>query len=519
MIANRRNLIKRFLLGGAGVVAFRDLLGPAVFASATPLKLAADPRRPQYHLLPPANWMNDPNGPIYWDGQYHMFYQFNPNAAVWGDMHWGHAVSPDMVRWQHLPVALSPTPDGPDADGCFSGTAVVHGGRVEVLYTGVRSVPESQATLRDGVNSLRETQCLAYSNDSDLKSWTKLPRPVIATPPEALSVTGFRDPTPWRDGDDWLLAVGSGFPNKGGAVLLYRSKDLRNWEYLHPLVSSATPAGGTANPVDSGDMWECPDFFPLGNKHVLIYSTIGKSRWMTGTFDRQALKFNPEESGLLDTGAYYAAKTQIDKAGNRVLWGWIPETRPVEAYRAAGWACLMSLPRILTLGSDGRLRMNTAPEVHQLRRAEQKLILQGTEVQKLLQIAQVKIEAACGEIAFAVRPGSQAFGLSVDADGQEATNPRSCLSLSFDPAHPDQISIDDKSLSLESGRMPAEVNLHIDSSVIELILNSRVAHTKRFYLPGTRPPRLHLNWAGSIFAMERLSVWQLTPISRNRLTT
>ena len=70
-------------------------------------RLAADPLRPQYHLLPAANWMNDPNGPIFWNGRYHMFYQYNPNGAFWGDMHWGHAISPDTVHWKHLPIALS----------------------------------------------------------------------------------------------------------------------------------------------------------------------------------------------------------------------------------------------------------------------------------------------------------------------------------------------------------------------------------------------------------------------------
>ena len=85
--------------------------------------LAADPHRPQYHFLPPSNWMNDPNGPIYWRGNYHVFYQFNPHAARWGDMHWAHAFSPDMVHWRHMPIALSPQRGGPDRDGCFSGIA------------------------------------------------------------------------------------------------------------------------------------------------------------------------------------------------------------------------------------------------------------------------------------------------------------------------------------------------------------------------------------------------------------
>ena len=94
-------------------------------AVATQAEIAADPLRPQFHLLPQRNWMNDPNGPIFWKGKYHMFFQYNPDAAVWGDMHWAHAVSPDMVHWKHLPVALAPTPGGYDADGCFSGSAAV----------------------------------------------------------------------------------------------------------------------------------------------------------------------------------------------------------------------------------------------------------------------------------------------------------------------------------------------------------------------------------------------------------
>ncbi|HET8965156.1 MAG TPA: glycoside hydrolase family 32 protein, partial [Candidatus Acidoferrum sp.] len=90
--------------------------------------------------------MNDPNGPIYWKGQYHMFFQYNPNAAVWGNMHWAHAVSPDMIHWRHMPVALAPTPGWDDADGCFTGSAVDDNGTAAILYTGVKSVAAEHAT-------------------------------------------------------------------------------------------------------------------------------------------------------------------------------------------------------------------------------------------------------------------------------------------------------------------------------------------------------------------------------------
>jgi beta-fructofuranosidase len=112
-------------------------------------KLSSDPLRPQYHLLPSHNWMNDPNGPIFFRGRYHMFYQYNPQGAVWGTMNWAHATSADMIYWKHEPVAISPTRGGPDQDGVFSGSAVIDNGKPIVIYTGVEPPPsESEATLK-----------------------------------------------------------------------------------------------------------------------------------------------------------------------------------------------------------------------------------------------------------------------------------------------------------------------------------------------------------------------------------
>jgi len=170
---------------GLSEIAARNSITLAAQANSAERLLAQDPNRPQYHFLPAANWMNDPNGPIYWKGTYHMFDQYNPDGPFWGDIHWGHAISPDMVHWKHLPVALAPTPGASDADGCFSGTAVVQDGQVALIYTGVRSVPEAQATIKHGVNSFRETQCLALSNDPILTTWSKLSTPLLSDPRQA----------------------------------------------------------------------------------------------------------------------------------------------------------------------------------------------------------------------------------------------------------------------------------------------------------------------------------------------
>jgi hypothetical protein len=235
MPTSRRNFLRVAAASGTYVsfpLHFQALLA----AEYLHAKLAADPLRPKFHLLPVKNWMNDQNGPIYWKGRYHMFFQYNPHAAVWGDMHWAHAVSDDMKHWRHLPIALAPTPGWDDSDSCFTGSAVDNHGTTTILYTGAKSVPAEHATLRDAINNFREVQCLATSTDPQLRTWMKWKQPVIE-PPDDPKLTGFRDPFLLRDGNEWLLGVASGHFKKGGCVLLYRSKDLRTWGYLHELAS------------------------------------------------------------------------------------------------------------------------------------------------------------------------------------------------------------------------------------------------------------------------------------------
>jgi beta-fructofuranosidase len=481
--------------------------------------LAADPRRPQFHLLPAANWMNDPNGPIYWNGSYHMFYQYNPEGAFWGDMHWAHAKGPDMVHWQHLPVALSPTPGGPDAGGCFSGTAVVQNGVVTLIYTGVVSAPEDQATIRDGIHSLRESQCLATTNDPGLRSWSKLPKPVIAAPPATLKVTGFRDPTPWRSGEWWYMAVGSGISQQGGDVLLYRSKDLQHWEYLHILASGRGKGIDTPNKVDSGDMWECPDLFLLDGHHVLIYSTAGKARWQSGELDPKAMVFHPKVSGVLDYGSYYAPKTQLDKSGQRILWGWIPETRPEAQYRAAGWAGLMSLPRLLHMEQNGQLSMNISTAVEALRKGEQVYVPTADEVRNRRIIDNMRLQECCGEILCSSRGLDEPFGLTLRSLAQMSSD-SGLISIRYDPIHPGHIAVDDKAIPIHlDGAEFLELHMYVDGSVIELIVNGQAAYTKRFYYLGSHAPEIALSIVGNSTNFARLNLWQLAPISPNRLTT
>ncbi len=233
-----------------------------------------DPHRPRYHFLPPANFMNDPNGLIQWQGRYHLFYQCNPEGPFPGPKHWGHAASADLVHWTDLPIALSPAPGGPDEDGCWSGYAVQHDGEVSVVYTGVRGPAQ--------------LPCVATSVDAQLVTWTKHPgNPVIAAPPPDQDILIFRDHAVWREDGTWYQLVGSGIDGAGGTALLYRSADLIEWEYLHPIHVGDK---NRTEPIWTGLCWECPSFFALGDRQVLVVSVTDRPGGLLRCLPRRRLR-------------------------------------------------------------------------------------------------------------------------------------------------------------------------------------------------------------------------------------
>lgn len=500
---NRREFLATFAVAAASCIWTRRLLSQTGDGTNLEANLAADPERPQFHLLPARNWMNDPNGPIYFNGMYHMFFQYNPVAPVWGNMSWNHAISPDMLHWKHLPLAFTPTPDSPDSFGCFSGSAIAVGQRVFAIYTGTRHSSADKATIRDGTNNIQESQCLAWSDDPQLVHWTKDPaNPVIAAPPAALDITGFRDPSAWKHGDWYYLTVGSGVAKVGGCVLLYRSKDLKNWEYLHELIGGEWNGAATPNPCDDGQMWECPEFFALDGRHVLIYSTLGKVFWESGVLDQATMKFTSQKKGLLDLDAFYAPKTQVDEPGQRVLWGWIPERRSDAAMRRAGWSGMMSLPRKLSLDRDGTLRMQILPQTATLRAG---LVPAARSRAGALRI----LSGACGEVQCEV-PGRRDFTFTLTTDTEEL------LRVSY-LASTHTFSADGKEIALKAEDEPT-LDAFVDGSVIELIIGQRIGYTKRFYFSDKTAPNVRALLVDSDGA-GMLDAWQIRPISTNRLTT
>ena len=506
---NRPRTRREFLAATAAMAAVtmaptglraQDAAGDALEA-----KLADDPMRPQFHLLPAKNWMNDPNGPIYFDGKYHMFFQYNPHAAVWGDMSWNHAVSTDMLHWSHLPLAFTPAPGGPDAAGCFSGSAIAVGKRVYVVYTGVVESSKDVATVRDGTDHLQESQCLAYSDDPQLVKWTRLPKPVVPLPPPGMKITGFRDPSAWKQGDTYYMTVGSGVAKVGGCVLLYRSADLRNWEYLHPLTSGAWNGIPTANPCGDGEMWECPEFFQLDGQHLLIYSTLGKVFWQSGVLDQATMTFHASKTGLLDLDAFYAPKTQVDAQGRRILWGWIPERRTEAAMREAGWSGMMALPRVMRLDPDGTLRIQILRQTTALRAGS---VPQQPSSAGVLRV----LRGASGELTCTGTRG-KSFELTLSDDRSDPGAAR-LLHVSYS-AEKHSFAADGKEIALQPDDMPT-LHAFVDGSVIELIVSERIGYTKRFYYSQATAPDVSALATGAGVTM---NAWKVSPISHNRLTT
>jgi beta-fructofuranosidase len=315
-----------------------------------------------------------------------------------------------------------------------------------------------------------------------------------------MHVTGFRDPSPWRQGREWYCVVASGQPQVGGNVLLYKSADLRNWQYLHPLAEGKWSGKPGTNPVDTGEMWECPDFFPLDGKHVLIHSTEGRTMWQSGTLDSAAMLFHAEHEGILDHGSYYAPKTQLDAQGKRILWGWINESRPDAEFSRAGWSGMMSLPRRLSL-QDGQLIMEPAAPVASLR----------AEARTGAAVAQ--LPSAAQELRLALEPATGAPPLQ-----QRFTDPQgTALLLRADPQQaPGTVRISNKDVEKAKqitgiAEGPLDLHLFLDHSVAEIFFNHRDAMTQRYYARSKDEAAVTITLGGN-WRIAQQQAWSLRSI-------
>lgn len=318
--------------------------------------------RQRYHFMPQCGWLNDPNGLIYFKGKYHFFYQYNPYSGFWDRMFWGHAVSEDLLHWDYLPVALAPSEEYDDhpKGGCFSGSAIVIGDKLWVMYTG---------TCNNG-NGFEQSQCVAWSEDG--VQFHKYEGNPVLTAPEGVRPDCFRDPKVWEHDGLYYMVCGASRDGKAQA-LVYRSADFLHWEFFNVLAESRG---------EWGYMWECPDFFPLGDKYVLMFSPMGggerTSVYLVGDFDYETGKFQWSTSGENDWGFdYYAPQSFLAPDGRRIMvawansWDWMPTWKDWGPTYREGWNGFFDLPREVRLLPDNSLQFLPVKELRALRRDPQ----------------------------------------------------------------------------------------------------------------------------------------------------
>lgn len=295
-------------------------------------------QRPVVHFTARQGWTNDPHGIINFGGRYHMFFQYNPSGTVWDKAcHWGHAVSSDLITWDELPVALYPE----DEVGCWSGSAVVTGDEVTILYTTIR---------HDDLG--RGAVALARSS-GDLIEWTRVAGPdVIDGPPENLDIVAFRDPYVWKSGTGWRAILGAGLVGHGGTALQYSSPDLKAWSF-DGLV--AKRANSDHEPVWTGKVWECPQLIQVGDRWLLTVSVwdddvLHYVAYALGDYDGS--EFHPQRWGRFSHGPIaYASSIFRDSEGQPTAMSWLREQNN-RTPDGSPWASAMSLPFELSVEGD-----------------------------------------------------------------------------------------------------------------------------------------------------------------------
>ncbi|GBQ63305.1 beta-fructosidase [Ameyamaea chiangmaiensis NBRC 103196] len=413
----------------------------------------ADPNWPIFHARPRAHWINDPCGPIVVDGRCHLFFQYNPFGAAWGNMHWGHLSSHDLVHWRQEPIALVQRPDGPDRDGVFTGCVVMDGPTPTALYTGIRP----------------EVQCIATASP-DLRAWTQETAPILLDHPPGMTLTGFRDPQVFADSNGgWEMVLGAGLEHGLGAVLLYRSMTLRDWTFEGVLYQ-------TPHAVETDATCECPDLFQLGGRDVLLYSRARACVALLG--ERHDARFTVARVMRLSHGVGYAVKTMLDDQGRRVAWEWLTETRPETAYVAAGWAGVMSLPRVLTLTADGSVHVAPHPAID---------ALEGDTVERAGDVFSLPVGASA----------TRAFRLRLHADlaqpgSVRLESDRLLFALTLAPsAEGCTLTCGDTRVTLDTQTALA-LDVLVDGSVVEVFTDGGLCVAERFYADTTTACRVSL---------------------------
>lgn len=441
--------------------------------------------RNHYHLMAPIGWINDPNGFIYFQGEYHVFYQHYPYDSKWGPMYWGHSKSKDLIHWEELPIALAPDQEY-DKDGCFSGSAIEKDGRLYLFYTG--------HVVKDG--KTYQTQCVAVSEDG-IHFVKSDKNPIIdkRNLGDKGDIHDFRDPKVIKKDDFYYMVVATKTDTNEGRILMYRSENLFDWDFYSILLQ------GTK---EQGIMWECPDLFHLDGKDVLIISPIqikkdglqyhnisstmaciGEIDWERGTLDVQ--KFHEIDFGF----DFYAPQTTLDDKNRRVMIAWMQmwdRDMPTN-YLGHNWAGSMTLPRELHI-RNGELVQNPLSDYYnQLERLYEfenivvdnclpvnfhKMVKDNTYIKLVIDLS----ETTVFDISFA-KSKNESLLLRYNTHTSEFTFSRENVGYYIKGAEKNPINKRSVKVPLIDNQLILEI--FRDTSSIELFINDLKIMTSTFY--------------------------------------
>jgi len=469
-------------------------------------RLLTDRQRPTYHFVTPegACMPFDPNGALFWKGKYHLCYLFQDERGHC----WGHASSADLVHWRFHPAALAPNPGDPDR-GIFSGNAFVSkAGEAVLLYHGVGA-----------------GNCIATSSEDELDNWTKLPsNPLVPIPKEGdLGFGKYQswDPHGWLEGDTYYAVFG------GNPATLFKSGDLVHWEFLSRFLSGDMPD------VDKDEDISCPDFFKLGDKHMLLCISHKRGcRYYQGRFENE--QFHPEFHARMNWpgGTCFAPESLLDGKGRRIMWAWALDRRTGEQIRESGWSGTMTLPRVLSLGKDGTLRIAPPDELQSLRLTPRQLGNLAVPADSEVPVDSVRGD--CLELAVELTPGAaRQCGLKVRCSpgGEEQTViaydvAKQCLRLdvaksTLDPGIVHHtfcmyggdnplVTAQEAPFSLRPDE-PLKLRVFLDRSILEVFANDRQCVTQRLYPTRDDSLGVALFSRGSDCVVQKLEAWDMAP--------
>ena len=329
----------------------------------------ADSDRPAFHLSSRVGWMNDPNGFSFYQGKYHLFYQYFPYNTVWGPCHWGHAVSEDLIHWEYLPATLAPDEEY-DKDGCFSGSAAdLPDGRQMLIYTGVL-----KKEMEDGSFRELQQQCLAFGDGLNYEKYDQNPILTKKDLPEGCSAYDFRDPKIWKEEDGtYRMVACCATPGRDARIVMFSSQDGIRWGKGQLLIQ---------NFDRFGKVWECPDFFRMDGKWILLTSPMDMlpegfeyhngngTLCLIGDYDEEKGVFTPQHDQSIDYGIdFYATQTILSPDGRRIMIAWMQNWDTTPGYRLdpTSWFGQMTIPRELSI-QNGRLYQWPVRELEQIRR-------------------------------------------------------------------------------------------------------------------------------------------------------